>query len=370
MSFLLLGLLGLGFALTFIGSDDDDPVVADDDPPEDDDPVEPNPDPDDPEPDTPSVPTIEDLIFDVGNDDTVTGGDGDDVFFSTSTNGVVGATANGGAGNDAFKFDNFRAGGGALNIDGGDGDDFVAVNGGFNTVAGGAGNDTIQGRIFSSGLSGGAGDDYFRVESLDTADFLIIEGGDGNDTIDASSPGKLGVFGDAGDDLIISQAYGSMDNEAGSVINGGDGNDTLSHNVGVAISPNTSIPSEEGPDLTGGEGSDRFEISIIRAGIPNLNSISLEEADFLENPAGTITDFERGVDEIVIDLSGTSSSIVFESGTMVEDIENGRTTVAIRVVSTFGSFPSQDVIITINATGLDWDDIVFEGTPPPILAMG
>lgn len=392
MSAFILALLGLGVAFAFIGSDSDNDVFTDDPPTEDDpqppvnpmpgapEPGDPNPeapvpDPDgpnpvDPTPEPPTVPSIEDMIFDVGDDEIVTGGDGDDVFFSSSTDGVVGATANGGAGNDAFKFDNFRAGGGALTIDGGEGDDFIAVNGGFNTVAGGAGNDTIQGLIFSSGLSGGAGDDYFRVESLDMADFLIIEGGDGNDTIDASSPGKLGVFGDAGDDLIISQAYGSMDNEPGSFIDGGDGNDTLSHNVGVAISPNTFIPSEEGPDLTGGEGSDRFEISIIRAGIPNLNSISQEEADFLENPAGTITDFERGVDEIVVDLSGTFFDFVVESGTMVEDSENGRTTVTIRLLSTSDSFPTQDVILTINETGLTWDDIAFEGTPPPTLTMG
>lgn len=198
-----------------------------------------------------------------------------------------------------------------------------------------------------------------------------VYGGDGNDTINASGFVTWGLFGGDGDDRIISQAYSDPGDgdQISARVDGGAGDDTLAHQVGVSPYPNIG-PAASGPDLTGGEGTDRFEISLVENALPFGGNAQLDGIDVFQNPGGTITDFEQGVDEIVVNLSELPDNFDVVSGTMVEDTENGVTTVTIRLLPTSDTDPTQDVIITINATGLDWNDIVFEGTPPPILAMG
>ena len=251
----------------------------------------------------------DDVIRAGGGDDSVSGSDGNDLIFGGSGND----TLNGGIGNDTISGDQ-----GSDMLDGGDGIDiadfgfsldswsislvtgrasiigqsafetlshFEGLTGGLgsdlltgndvaNTLAGGAGNDTLLGAggddafLFSDdeggvdSVDGGNGNDSIRassddvviglkgvsgietitanghqnvtIQTTDNADELdlgqvalvgiqSIALGDGNDTVTASLS-ACSINAGAGDDVI---RYGGNHNAGGDTIDGGDGNDTI-----------------------------------------------------------------------------------------------------------------------------------------------
>ncbi len=120
--------------------------------------------------------------------------------------------------------------------------------------------DYISGRNGNDSLSGSGGNDNIR-------------GGNGNDVLLGGSGADL-LRGDAGNDRI----FGSNGNDA---LYGGTGNDTLTAGAG-----DDSVSGGSGADtLSGGAGADRFV----------FNS-KLEAAS-----ADRITDFQTGIDVIVVD---------------------------------------------------------------------
>jgi Ca2+-binding RTX toxin-like protein len=100
-------------------------------------------------------------------------------------------------------------------INGGDGNDTLEGSQANDTINGGNGNDLIEGKGGNDVLSGGAGND-------------LIEGGDGNDVIN----------GDAGNDRL----FGNNGNDK---LSGGDGDDDLRGDAGD-------------DSLLGGHGNDDF----------------------------------------------------------------------------------------------------------------
>ena len=127
-------------------------------------------------------------------------------------------TLKAGGGNDTVTND----GGDNSFIDGGDGNDNIeAVESSYVTAAGGAGNDNITGTYYSSSINGGAGIDNIAV----TADDTTITGGDGNDIIEGVFVGSS-VDGGNGNDYIELQSNDEGET-AESTIVGGKGNDTI-----------------------------------------------------------------------------------------------------------------------------------------------
>ena len=94
-------------------------------------------------------------------------------------------------------------------------------------------------------ITGGAGNDAIQVGATVTRR-AVIDGGDGNDTIDSGS-GSDELFGGAGSDLILANA-------GRDVIYGGAGDDTLSGGTG----PDVLIGDAGNDLLTGSAGDDRL----------------------------------------------------------------------------------------------------------------
>ncbi|MCY3786488.1 MAG: calcium-binding protein [bacterium] len=145
-------------------------------------------------------------MFRLPGDDTLHGGDGDDVI-------------DGGAGLDTLH--------------GGGGDDYLRGGEGEDTLYGDAGDDQLYGQGGNDALHGGEGSDY-------------LSGSSGDDTLDGGG-GADRLHGDAGDDRID----GGTGNDN---IWGGAGADTLDGGAG-----NDQLWAGAGDDtLTGGAGNDRL----------------------------------------------------------------------------------------------------------------
>ena len=268
-------------------------------------------------------------VINAGVGDTLIGGDNNDLIIGGTGNDIISANAGndsvfGGDGDDVIL-----GGSGDDFLDGQAGDDTLAGQGGKDTLVGGLGNDTFQWNIgdgddvvssvngfdqmqvtgtgavdtvsvgklgsriqvISGGnvltvnpnihvvtLDLGNGDDLVTVGDLlgVSLTVLTINGGDGNDTLDASA-GVLGdvrlrLNGDVGNDRIIGSVnddtidggagrdtllggsgndtiFGGADNDA---INGGSGDDSMTGDDG-----NDTIAAGDGNDtLSGGVGND------------------------------------------------------------------------------------------------------------------
>ncbi|MFC3616085.1 calcium-binding protein [Lutimaribacter marinistellae] len=140
-------------------------------------------------------------------------------------------------------------------LNGGDADDVLETGMGTNILRGGAGNDTLNAGGGSDTINGGAGDDVIKAgpEHSDLAD--VVYAGDGNDRVDAGGGNDL-VFGQEGNDTIsggfgVDELQGQVGNDvvAGGALSdlifGGDGNDFLNGGFGY-------------DRLNGGAGADQF----------------------------------------------------------------------------------------------------------------
>lgn len=212
----------------------------------------------------------DDTIEAVGDGALVNGGPGDDRLFSFVGEDV---TLNGGGGSDHIVFQSNGSEDSDLSfVQGGFGDDTIDAFGEDGVIDGGAGNDiiSIQGTLLSA--SGGAGDDTI---SGDSADF----------------GGGTSLYGNAGDDILILE--NSPGYQIGAIADGGAGNDR--------IETSTYLNSADSFDtLTGGDGDDRFEL--IFTGI----EFDSEAPD--RGVVTTITDFVPSEDVLVLPLDIQSSN--------------------------------------------------------------
>jgi len=160
-------------------------------------------------------------------------------------------------------------------LSGGDGDDYLSGGGGDDTLYGGDGNDQLIGGAGADKLYGGAGDDFLRPDAND----LIVDGGEGIDTVALSSLGSVdvilnedgsgtatsssgsvdftgmeNVFGSSGQDEITGNSANNELRGLGGhdVLNGGDGNDSLYGGSGN----DTLDGGKDNDTLNGGDGND------------------------------------------------------------------------------------------------------------------
>ena len=212
----------------------------------------------------------DDTIEAVGDGALVNGGPGDDRLFSFVGEDV---NLNGGGGSDHIVFQSNGSEDSDLSfVQGGSGDDTIDAFGEDGVIDGGAGNDiiSIQGTLLSA--SGGAGDDTI---SGDSADF----------------GGGTSLYGNAGDDFLILE--NSPGYQIGAIADGGAGNDR--------VETSTYLNSADSFDtLTGGDGDDRFEL--IFTGI----EFDSEAPD--RGVVTTITDFVPSEDVLVLPLDIQSSN--------------------------------------------------------------
>ncbi|KMW56188.1 Hemolysin-type calcium-binding region [Candidatus Rhodobacter oscarellae] len=303
-------------------------------------------------------------LFFVDDGETVTGTDGTDLFtYDPSATGLAGATASGGAGDDVFIFD---TGGLVLNssaLDGGTGNDLMRVNANASTISGGEGDDTIEGALTGGRVFGDAGDDQITIVTRG-ADNPELDGGLGNDTIDARGSNNIGLFGAEGDDLLITDGFGVGGAAYLITADGGEGDDTLRHEYSyspprVDAEPGVDLPAQ----LTGGSGADVFEIGLIagNGGFTGNGSETVTET------IAVVQDFAPGEDVLTIDLGGLGLGYTATEATLVENTADGTTTFQMTLTS--ATLPTQNLSVTMNnATGVSWDDVVFtNGTPPTLV---
>lgn len=344
MSSLILALLGFGVAFAFIGSGDDDDTIVSDPPGEDDPPTPPSDDPAD--------------IIHVSDGLSDDGSDGDDVFLLSSTTvGSFSANLSGGDGDDSFRLSNLERSVAMVSgsVDGGAGADFIEVLGFLTDVAGGAGNDTISAQLNGGSVNGNAGDDQIRVVA-GNSDAVLVNGGEGNDTINGTGSQNIVMTGGAGDDLIVSDGVAQGGTGYALVSEGGAGNDTLAHSVDVF--PFTEFDSPA--ILRGGEGTDRFIITLTTS--TGFYEPAPDDPEVFITAAGVLDDFDADTDSLDIDLGMIDSFYTDVSATMVEDTESGSTEIILSLSGE--TLPDQDVVIRVNATGLTWDDMTFLGATP------
>jgi Ca2+-binding RTX toxin-like protein len=210
----------------------------------------------------------------------------DDVFFGFSTINVTGA-----GGNDSI--------------------DASAVAAAAVSVTGGAGNDTLKG--------GGGNDSFHADAALDGAD--VMTGGAGGDTFDYAA--RANALKASADGVAHSGETGENDTVGADVeeIDGGEGNDTLTATstptVAGGASPVSSGPSD--PTLNGGGGNDALTAGSIDTSLTGGPGDDILNAgagdDALDGGAGN--DTENGGDGD--DTIGTDRGFFSAAGTDAGD---------------------------------------------------
>ncbi|WP_188859657.1 LEPR-XLL domain-containing protein [Marinobacterium nitratireducens] len=180
-----------------------------------------------------------------GADDTIDGGDGNDIIF-------------GGAANDT--------------ISGGNNDDHIVGGTGFDLINGDDGNDVLFGNEQDDIINGGAGSDVISGGFGD--DFL--HGDEGNDYM-AGSRGRDIMFGDEGDDEMHGEGepdimFGGEDND---LVIGGVGADIIMGDDGIVVKFDDSAAVASGDDLIIGDGDHSLADAYEAAADLSIGSLDL-----------------------------------------------------------------------------------------------
>lgn len=203
-----------------------------------------------------------DHILGSGGRDTVFGGEGNDRI-DYSNNSTWGTSLNGGNGNDTIQ-----GGAAGENLIGGAGDDLLIGGGGTDYYDAGDGNDwidtTFGGRVT---VAAGAGNDSVWLSARESA---YVVAGSGDDHIFVNGKASSTIFGGSGNDIIADwytesnggyiYAEGGNDSisfagtNAFVLVDGGDGNDTIVSGFGSDM-----LNGGAGDDsVNGGKGDDQF----------------------------------------------------------------------------------------------------------------
>ncbi|MDX1978093.1 MAG: Calx-beta domain-containing protein [Pseudanabaenaceae cyanobacterium bins.68] len=263
--------------------------------------------------------------LDTGNN--ITGTSGNDTIAATSTTGVTGNPAN-----VASQL--------ADTINGSNGDDLIQALGGNDSIQGGVGNDTVVGGAGNDTIVGGAGDDVVIWQEGDGSDSL--DGGEGLDqlTLNLNTASDQIAIAAQGNQILVSRAEinpFSLNLTAIEqlFINGGSGNDLINASTSLA-SLALSLNGDPGNDtligglsndlLTGGDGGDLFVIS------RNAGS-------------DTITDFVKGTDLIGLGGGLTFGNLTISAASSnITTITSGEQIIATLLGVTASSLTNSDFV--------------------------
>jgi Ca2+-binding RTX toxin-like protein len=194
----------------------------------------------------------------------------------------------GGSGNDQIFGSDFDD-----RILGGDGDDRLVSDAGNDTMDGGAGTDRVEAEgdanwtLTNSALTGRGTTILTGIERA------TLAGGDGANTIDASTfGGAVTLRGQKGNDVLRGGALNDelFGGEGNDTLVAGAGNDTLSGGPDNVAFSDTAVAADV---LDGGAGTDRMLARATRIGNWTLNSASLNGSD--GNPSATLAGIEEAV---------------------------------------------------------------------------
>jgi Ca2+-binding RTX toxin-like protein len=262
------------------------------------------------------------VLFDIGGDDLLDGGDG----FDTLIGGVGNDTLYAGNGDDTLYGDNNPNLGPALT----GGEDFLDGEAGNDALFGGMGDDTLLGGLGNDRLEGDAGNDFLDggdgVDYLDGgAGFDTIHGGGGDDRLVA---GFRTTGSPSGSETFSAAAFSSEPTSGGAdVLSAGEitGVDQLFGDAGndYLISANESGDTDDSL-LVGGSGNDTYEID-------SLGDVVVEAAG-----------------------AGVDTAISYVSYTLSDHVEN----LTLRGLAPTGVGNSLDNVLTggLSLEGLEGND--------------
>lgn len=313
-----------------------------------------------------------DIVASAG-DDNITTGTGDDVIDLGEGNDFVDS----GAGDDTITND-----GGNNTVIAGDGDDSVALGDGDNAVDTGAGDDSITLGNGNNLVAAGEGDNSVAAGDGDNAITAgagrdIIELGDGDNTVDAGEGNNDLTAGDgnntvttgAGIDIL---ALGDGDN----TVDAGDGDNTvtvgtgsnsvttgagvdtvtvLAADVGVVPGGNL-IKVGAGDDVVTASGGDDvifggFGVDVLSGGDGADSFHYAERDESYSIYQDRITDFESGIDQIVIE----------ENLLTQMEVEAGITLSGVDFVGTVANFGDAELAVsTLPRLGNGVAEAVFQ----------
>jgi len=267
------------------------------------------------------------------------GGKGDDVITAFDING---GEVNGNMGDDRITIDNIDNAGFNQYVGGGQGNDRIIVRGDYtdSIIDGNKGIDTIiveNGEFSGTSVNGGEGDDIIRNEFGFNADGLNLNGDLGDDTI--VSVGLLGseITGGEGDDTLVSAAIVGES----SIVDGGVGADFIDLLTPAQIGVPAFASLAE-------------ETIIFNAGDSNAataSSLGFTPGDPI---SGRIT-FGNGVDQITNFVSGTDKiDIDFSADAIIDTslVPNTDNTFKEFIYEVQGNFV--DDVFTTDAAGADF----------------
>ncbi|MEB3189470.1 MAG: Calx-beta domain-containing protein [Snowella sp.] len=295
-----------------------------------------------------------DILNGEAGKDALYGNDGNDILNGGSEDdyidgGAGSDTIDGGSGNDTLKLD-YSAQITPITITytdtqvvaSGGGDTFKAIEG-VNLLSGsGADNLNFIATSLRSNIQGGGGDDFIALGSGDD----LLYGQDGNDTLNAGN-GRDRLEGGAGDDVLSGGAGndGKWNGAFDAGIYGGNGNDILQGTDGGA---------GEYDYLNGGSGADRFVLGTSTwIGYDDGSSTGDGGSDYAD-----ISDFNIGGGDI-IQLKGTSTDYLLAvSGADTQILLNKP-----------GSEPDEIIGIVRNNTALSLTASYFAYIPDTIVTV-
>lgn len=289
-------------------------------------------------------------ILTVGKNASVRGGSGKEDIRVTGSNATVYA----GAGNDTIQLlsgDNVKLYGEA-------GNDYIDMFGGkYAYIDGGAGKDTI--RAFYSER------DTDIKDALDVGGFPSILGGADDDVI-LFYPAKIGrqtrdsrynpfIDGGTGNDTI--EAFGDA-----SSIFGGEGNDLISVGYSVSVyggAGNDTIRSGGYDSIQGGKGNDLLELSysdtILYANGDGKDTVFSSYGDW-ENPtirllSGSISKETITNDDVMLTIGSGSITLKNATGTKftIVDAKGNKTIKSFGGLPTGASYNSKKTTVTLSA---------------------
>jgi len=224
-----------------------------------------------------------------GGDDTINGNSGHDKLYGNAGEDVI----NGGYGNDSLFGD-----AGDDVMDGGSGHDYLSGGTGDDTLTGGSGDDTLDGGAGNDDMFGGTGHD-------------VMLGGDGNDYMVAGDGDDRLYGGDGADTLDGGTGHDKLyGGEGNDVLSGGDGNDTLEGGMGDDI-------------LTGGTGADSFVMDAgsghdIIQDIMDQDKVVFEGQEF---HAEDMIFNENEDGDVVVSFAGVEGQSVTLNGVSMDDLD-------------------------------------------------
>lgn len=258
-----------------------------------------------------------DTIWAYGQD-TAYGGGADDSLVSFG-----GKVLLGNQGNDNLSIATTLSSGAGISLYGGQDDDTITGFKGGALLSGDKGNDSLvatgEGTTVDT-LVGGAGADNLRGVTTSDQNEVLIGGADSIPGQDTTTGVDL-IDGRGGADTIVAGGGGSTVSGAGgndSII-GGKGNDSFlggdDNDILIGGAGNDSLQGWRGKDtLTGGAGADSFlfvggtfATSAFFTSADGISAIANNALNDLgiNNDADSITDFQVGVDKILLDGQGT-----------------------------------------------------------------